>query len=758
MAGPSQDDLSLIKSLEAITQETIDKIKDASRSGHLDIKAIERRILALRDEAAKAKEADLPAIFDQLNSEKALYLKAKPAALPNLLAPFFAHMQLEEEGKKKDILIGHQTFLDGNVPIIDWRHAPIAKIFFKYRQGDEFEEKLPGRLSKGVINQRNIVTFKEGQLNGIILPEAAYTLENGEWQEDRNSGMPKLQGGQGAATRGKLGTGQSGKMSAEVSALLDPKQYELLSKGADEPLLVLGTAGSGKTTVALHRVGHLTYEDPLTYPQNKIVVIVPDHGLAHLSRQILSGLGLSKVQCLTYERWVSNHAHMLIRKLPKKICDETPTRVVRLKRHPAMAHAIDLLITHQRDALVEKIRSKFSNTEPVIAKWESLKDLTLMDALDKLTSFHKSKVEGASRKNVVQKFYKTVKTSFMDIAKDRTDLFLNPQYLKTVVDHSAGELSDEDGRVTLSHTVAQSALSPFEDIEDVDDESRLMAIDGHDLREDQKNDPVYKTIDIEDLTILIYLMKRKMGDSFNFRSSAHHMVIDEAQDFAPLELEVLALGRRDPHSVTIAGDEAQTVDGSSYFKDWPTTLSHLGAPQVDASKLLTTYRSTMPITKFAHQVLGKWAPPSLPVARKEGVPVSRTTYPNDGQAMLVISDTLANLMVEEPGAYVGVITRTFEGAQKIYNALEDIPKVKLVENGDFRFSTGIDIADAAQVKGLEFDYVIIPDATLGVYPDNPLARRQLHVAATRAIHQLWVVSIGREAKILPERPDDLKDD
>jgi DNA helicase-2/ATP-dependent DNA helicase PcrA len=81
--------------------------------------------------------------------------------------------------------------------------------------------------------------------------------------------------------------------------------------------------------------------------------------------------------------------------------------------------------------------------------------------------------------------------------------------------------------------------------------------------------------------------------------------------------------------------------------------------------------------------------------------------------------------------------------------LKDVPKVRLVERGAFDFKPGIEITPVGEVKGLEFDYVIIPDTNWGTYVDKPEDRRLLHVAATRAIHQLWVISVGRESVLLP---------
>ena len=99
-------------------------------------------------------------------------------------------------------------------------------------------------------------------------------------------------------------------------------------------------------------------------------------------------------------------------------------------------------------------------------------------------------------------------------------------------------------------------------------------------------------------------------------------------------------------------------------------------------------------------------------------------------------------------ASVAIICKKISTANSIYNAIKDLPKVRLVLDGEFDFSPGVDVTLAGQVKGLEFDYVIVPDASSHIYNDTDEDRRLLHVASTRAIHQLWVVSVVKPSPIL----------
>jgi len=111
-------------------------------------------------------------------------------------------------------------------------------------------------------------------------------------------------------------------------------------------------------------------------------------------------------------------------------------------------------------------------------------------------------------------------------------------------------------------------------------------------------------------------------------------------------------------------------------------------------------------------------------------------------------EALRDLLEREPGASVAVVAASPETARAFHRLVADLPEARLVLDGDFSFRPGLDVTEVAAVKGLEFDYVVVPDATTGVYPDTDEARRRLHVAVTRASHQLWVLATGTPSPLV----------
>jgi DNA helicase-2/ATP-dependent DNA helicase PcrA len=122
-----------------------------------------------------------------------------------------------------------------------------------------------------------------------------------------------------------------------------------------------------------------------------------------------------------------------------------------------------------------------------------------------------------------------------------------------------------------------------------------------------------------------------------------------------------------------------------------------------------------------------------------------------------LADALTALAESEPLASVALLTTSPELSSAYYKGLEraDLPRLRLVSEQDFSFGAGIEISEIGQVKGLEFDYVILADVDAGHFPDTDSARRLLHVGATRAIHQLWLTSVATPSPLVADlwKPD-----
>src|SRR5450432_1648919 len=194
----SREDQQLIAEEEALLARVQQRIEELGRIEPIRDDS-EERIRGLRDEAASARPDDLPALFDQLHSVRAVASRRREVPLPDRSCPYFAHLRLREKREAKDYLLGHASLLDAraDLRIIDWRHAPLSQIFYRYREGDRYEEELPGRNAEGVVELRRIVVISEGRLRTIATPTVLLERdpESGRWNRQGVTGLPQLAGG-----------------------------------------------------------------------------------------------------------------------------------------------------------------------------------------------------------------------------------------------------------------------------------------------------------------------------------------------------------------------------------------------------------------------------------------------------------------------------------------------------------------------------------------------------------------------------------
>jgi hypothetical protein len=677
------------EALLAAVQASLARRRAAPGDGDL-----EARLRELRDEALEATAKDLPTVFQEMGLVRAVMERQRPDALPDPAAPYFAHLRIREHGAKgepgeeRDYLLGRHTFVDreAGVRVVDWRYAPVAALFYRYAEGEEFEERFPGRVVTGHVIARRVVVVEGGRLVRVSARGLALGRGGDRSWTSAPSDQASLGGGAGTAARpGALGTGAGarGRASApEVTALLDPEQYEAVAAPSDRPLLVLGSAGSGKTTVALHRLARIAFEDPRKFPASRLQVVVPETGLARLAARLLEPLGLEKVTVRTLDAWARGAFQATFGAPPPRLYGDTPALVARLKRHPATYGAL-------------RRRPAIADARPALLR----------------------------------------------LRRDLGDLLLDRAFLAEVVRGAKGDLPTTAIDETVRHTRLQLANPPDDALRHVDADRRE-ALDGRPLSEDTP-EAVAGTLDPEDLPLLLLLAALRGARAGR---KLAHLVVDEAEDVSLLELFVL--GRHlGGHSVTVAGDEAQQTFSS--YAGWPEALAALGVDRAATVRLATTYRCPAKVAELAHAVLGPLAPPERPRAgRAGGAPVSRFDFPTEAHAHLFLAGALRDLLDREPLASVAVVANAPDVARGFHRLLEDLPEVRLALDGRFTFRPGVDVTDVDSVKGLEFDYVIVPDASARVYPDADEARRRLHVAVTRTAHQLWIAAPGTPSPLL----------
>lgn len=740
----------------------------------------DEQMLALRDEMVSARLEDLPPLLEQMERLQSLaaHRRETSEGVVDVRSPYFGRLVLQEGERRREVLIGRSTYLDtrSGVRIVDWRDAPVSRLYYRYDEGDEYDEVFGEREVSGEVITRRSLSIVDGELRRIGSPQGAFSKLAGGWRR-LDEGTLRLAGGQGSALRpeqhrapGSLGVGADGsedKHLREITALIDPRQFELITHSDAGLVVIQGGAGSGKTTIGLHRLAYLAYHDPRRFRADRMLVVVFNTALARYISQVLPALGVSGLAIRTYEDWAERTRVAQLPRVPRRYSDATPNVVTRLKKHPAMLKVIDDRVHQLGDQFERELDSLGSSAEGARAAWRTTASRPLSHRLHALRSFvarggnvpldsnARLKLEGLIERHL--RVARDVVGAWADLVSDRE--FLGASLAR----HAPGVFTTSE----LDRACAWSAQQASELISELEDraEARASARDDDEL-EDDGDDRRHgidgarvdeqATLDREDDALLLRLCQRLRGPLLRGAKNKEalvyeHILVDEAQDLSPVELAVVLDTASAKKSVTLSGDVAQRLHMDNGFSDWQTVLAELDLTHVAVDPLQLSYRSTHEILELSRAVLGPLAPAEPPKATRHGAPVELFTFGHAGDAVAFLADALRELSQREPRASVALITRYPEQADLYYDGLSkgEIPYLRRIADQDFPFRPGIDVTDVRQVKGLEFDYVILVETSRASYPEQDEARHLLHIAATRAAHQLWVLATGEPSRLLP---------
>ena len=185
------------------------------------------QLLALRDEMTSTRLEDLPPLLEQMERLQSLAdqkRKEQSQGTVDSRSPYFGRLVLSENARRREVLIGRNTYLDtqSGIRIVDWRDAPVSRLYYRYQEGDDYSENFGGRETEGEIVTRRSVTITESQLRRIGCPQGSFARTvQGSWRRLGGSAT-RLSGGEGAAirpetrARGVLGVGVNETVSLMV--------------------------------------------------------------------------------------------------------------------------------------------------------------------------------------------------------------------------------------------------------------------------------------------------------------------------------------------------------------------------------------------------------------------------------------------------------------------------------------------------------------------------------------------------------------
>jgi DNA helicase II / ATP-dependent DNA helicase PcrA len=766
-------------------QRTLSTRAASKRHAGVDYDA---ELVSLRDQIKEARLEDVPPLVEEM--ERMQQVAARRAQVTEVLvdsgSPYFGRLVLEENGRKREVLIGRATFLDSTtgIRIVDWRDAPVSRIYYRYEEGDDYEEEFGGRPVDGDVLIRRSLSIQDGELRRIGCPQGTFIKgRDGVWRRAGEHAM-RLHGGQGTALRpeshhrpGKLGVGEGDgredKVLSEITALIDPLQFELITKPTSGLVVIQGGAGSGKTTIGLHRLAYLSFQEPQRFRPDRMLVVVFNDALVRYIGRVLPALGVHGVQVMTYERWTQRLRLTHLQDLPTDYAEDTPGVVLRLKKHPAMLALMDDHVqrTSERvDTEVVDTGKRLEGGGKALRVWRDTAGQAPGRRVQALLGWlRKGEGEAAGLPLETRHGLERVLTRLRDEARDVVGTWAELLTDRSLLERFFGAQSTAAGAFTEReldwvHSWCSRRCGEVASFAEEQAERRRdgaggergsresfapqTGIDGQEERE-------VVALDREDDTLLLRLCQSLRGPLTRKRDDLRyeHIFVDEAQDLSPVELAVVLDTASPAQSITLAGDVAQRLMMDNGFTDWSSVIDELGFDAEVVEPLRLSYRSTHEILEFAANVLGPLREQASGFeATRHGAPVEQFSFGGAGEAVGFLSEALRDLAQAEPLASVAVIARYPEQADLYHKGLVhgEVPNLRRIADQDFPFRPGVDVTDARQVKGLEFDYVVLVEVNAASYPPDDEARHLLHIGATRAAHQLWVLSTGKPSRIVDE--------
>ena len=598
----------------------------------------------------------------------------KHKRLTKILAiPYFGRidfLEKKENSKVMPIYIGIHTFYDPEsraTLIHDWR-APVSSMFYDHELGEAGYRSPSGEI-KGVISLKRQYRIRGGKMEFMI--ESALTVHDDILQKE-------------------LSSNADDKMK-NIVATIQREQNQIIRNEDIRTLIIQGVAGSGKTSIALHRIAYLLYTFRDSISSKDILIISPNKVFSDYISNVLPELGEETV--------------------PETSMEQILSGVLEHKyKYQTYFGLVNELLEKPSSSLIDRIAYKAS--------------FGFISELDKFILHIENTYFKAADVKLTK--YITIPAPFIEEQYLRFNRYPIRRRFDAMADYMLDML-----KIQYTFTVTTTGRNLLKK------EIRLMFAGNNDIQVYKdffkwtNNPGMFKmrkghTLEYSDLAPLAYLHLALEGNG-NQPFRVKHLLIDEMQDYSPIQYKVIQ--KLFPCQKTVLGDAGQSVNpyGSSTAE---TIQKSLTASEI--MKLCKSYRSTFEITDFAQKIH-----PNAelePVARHGEKP----QILQFGSAVEELSGIMGLISTYRKSGYksLGIICKTEQQARKMADMLKSYANdISFLSSQSSAFVQGIVITSAHMAKGLEFDEVIIPQTDERNYRSE-IDKSMLYVAVTRAMHRL----------------------
>jgi len=676
----------------------------------------------------------------QVNNHISSYNPQRIKNLKKLInSPYFGRFDFIEKGfsENEKIYIGLYNLMDkntGQIYVYDWR-APISSVFYRYELGEVMFD-TPAGISQGDVSLKRQYKIRNSKLKYFF--DCSVRITDEILQE-------------------VLSHNTSAKMKNIIETI--QKEQDIIIRDRDHELLIVqGVAGSGKTSIALHRIAYLLYEGLNSNLRSKDVIIIsPNSVFSHYISSVLPELGEENVRQSIFDdlvleafqgRFGQETRDMQLESLihsRAKTGDDRRQQCIDFKGSRVFKQILDRLLWYYAHRLIvfedvyyngtiletrQQLKNRFLHNEigTPIAKQLKLIERILWKKVHPLQKKRLKRLEKIVEKSEghefeIKSFSRLLAIKQAVAFRERIQKFTNVDYghLYTLLFQNDGLLLKLSQGLTLPETIKEITLTTLKN-----------------LREGQ--------VHYEDYAPLLYLKLKVEGN--DMVSGIKHVVIDEAQDYTPLQYEIFKILYKNA-TYTVLGDIHQTIEkpiDCSLYNDITEILNKEKTIKLSLNK---GYRSTCEINAFAQNLLGEGNQHDYCSIERYGEEPQVTHQETKEAIDQSIIEDIAKY-TEQGYESIAVLCKTQKDAEKVFSRLKKSVQLTLIKPRGREVIKGALVMPTYMAKGLEFDVVIIYDVNKENYASD-FDRQLLYIACTRALHRLVIYYKGDKSPLLNYR-------
>ncbi|AGF59205.1 DNA helicase-2/ATP-dependent DNA helicase PcrA [Clostridium saccharoperbutylacetonicum] len=630
-------------------------------------------------------------------------------------SPYFGKVTFKEDDEiPEDIYIGRYGFtLEDNFEplIVDWR-APIAALFYKGALGKSSFTPPSGEVAVDILSRKQLI-IKKGELKGIF--DSAVDIKDEILQ--------------------MVLTENSSDKLKDIVMTIQKEQDEIIREDRNKVIVVNGVAGSGKTTIALHRISYLLYNFRKQFG-DKVLIFAPNDIFMDYIAQVLPSLGESNIKQTTFENFARKELGLEYENIKgfSSSVEEVMngnTDAFKEYKYKSSEEFLKLLNFN-----IHGLDKEYFKIKPVKFKGE---DIVAIDEVKELFNVYYKDMPLFRRSEKI----KRILISKIKDKRDEEFYKLNAEFKEKINSLSEEELATEKNnleylRKIKIREIIRAVMNSRDELDTWIRPESIIDIYKRIVNSNLGKEYVEKTDDLDneisddslgymDLAGILYLSVKLKG--IKMREEIKHIVIDEAQDYSMIQFEIIK-EMTGCKSYTIVGDSNQRLINT---EDEPAML-HLEDvfydinAEIKTYELNKSYRSTQEIMEYANAFLE--VDKIVPLVRK-GEPVIEEDTSNSDEFVNTISSILEDY--EDDGyENIAIIFNGKEELNKFAPVIKEKMSIQSLDSEDITYKGGRVLIPAYLAKGLEFDGVIIVEES----EIQPLVK---YIMCTRALHRLSVV-------------------